>query len=151
MKYIVPVGRIFYSLIFILASFTHFSKDTIAYAAHFGVPMPGLLVPAAGVLAFLGGLSVLLGYRAKIGAWLLVLFLVPVTIVMHRFWGMPDPQFAMLQEIMFMKNLSMLGAALMITYLGSGPCSLCCGISSKLNSNCHFLCRPSVNYIIIWC
>ena len=70
------------------------------------------------------GLSILLGYHAKIGAWLIALFLVGVTPMMHRFWGVSDPMMAQTQMIMFMKNASMLGAALIITQLGSGPWSL---------------------------
>ena len=72
----------------------------------------------------LGGLSIALGYRAKLGAWLIVLFLVPVTLMLHRFWGLSDPQATGLQLAMFMKNLSLLGAALIIARLGSGPLSL---------------------------
>ena len=125
MKYVLLIGRVFYSLIFILAAFGHFSKGSMDYAAQMGVPMAQFLVPFAGVLSLLGGLSILLGYRAKIGAWLLVIFLVPVTFMMHRFWGPMDPQMAMMQQIMFLKNLSMLGGALVIAYFGAGPCSLC--------------------------
>jgi putative oxidoreductase len=92
-------------------------------SAH-GVPFAMVLVPLAGVMAFAGGVSVLLGYRARFGALLLVLFLVPVTLIMHRFWGLADPQVAMLQKIMFLKNVSMIGTALMVMYNGSGPYSL---------------------------
>src|SRR6266508_3304433 len=81
-----------------------------------GVPMAGLLVPLSGVIAMAGGLSVLLGYRARIGAWLLALFLVPVTVMMHPFWAVKEPMMAQIQMVMFMKNLSMLGGALLISY-----------------------------------
>jgi putative oxidoreductase len=124
MRFLVPIGRIFYVVIFLMAVPGHFSKGTIAYAAQAGVPYPQYLVPLSGVIALLGGLSILLGYHAKIGAWLLVLFLVPVTLSMHNFWAVTDAQAAMMQQIMFMKNVSMLGAALMLTHFGSGPCSL---------------------------
>lgn len=60
-------GRVLFSAMFIMAGFLHFSAQEIAYAANAGVPMPGLLVPVAGILALAGGLSILLGYRAKIG------------------------------------------------------------------------------------
>src|SRR2546422_8076498 len=69
----------------------HFSAGYIGYAAQAGVPAPGLLVPLSGVIATLGGLSITLGYKAKIGAWLIVLFLVPVTLKMHNFWAVTDP------------------------------------------------------------
>jgi putative oxidoreductase len=121
---IVLVGRTFFALIFLMTVLNHFSSQTAAYAASQGVPMASLAVPFSGVLAILGGLSILLGYRARIGAWLIVLFLVGITPMMHRFWTVTDPMMHQMQMIMFMKNLSMLGAALIITQLGSGPWSL---------------------------
>lgn len=124
LQYVVPAGRALYASIFLMAAFGHFSPQTIAYAASQGVPFAGLAVPLSGVLALVGGLSVLLGYKAKVGAWLLVLFLVPVTLMMHNFWAVTDPMMAKMQQVMFMKNLSMLGGALLITYFGAGPLSL---------------------------
>jgi putative oxidoreductase len=124
MKYLVLLGRIFYSLIFILAAPGHFRVDHVAYAAQSGVPMPNVLVPLSGAIAFFGALSVLFGFKARWGAALLVIFLVPVTLTMHRFWGLTDPQMAMMQQINFMKNLSMLGGAILIIHFGSGPASL---------------------------
>ncbi|MBI1803740.1 MAG: DoxX family protein [Ignavibacteriae bacterium] len=124
MKYIVLLGRIFYSSIFVMASFGHFSEQTIGYAAAQGVPLASIAVPLSGVMALLGGLSVALGYKAKYGAWLLVLFLVPVTVMLHNFWAVTDPMMARMQQVMFMKNLTMLGSAFLIAHFGSGPLSL---------------------------
>jgi putative oxidoreductase len=124
MQYAVLVGRILYSAIFVISLVGHFSPMTIGYAAQSGVPLPGLLVPLSGIIAAVGGLSILLGYRAKLGAWLIVLFLVPVTLTMHNFWAVADPMMAQMQQAMFMKNLSMLGGALLIAYFGAGPLSL---------------------------
>lgn len=119
----VLLGRVFFSLIFVVAGFNHFSKQTIAYAASQGVPLASIAVPLAGVIAIVGGLSILLGYRAKVGAWLIALFLVGVT-PMHNFWAVHDPMMAQIQMIMFMKNISMLGGALLISQVGAGPFSL---------------------------
>lgn len=124
MRYYVLLGRIFYSVIFVIASVGLFSKEPIGYAAAKGVPLPSIAVPLAGVVALLGGLSVLLGYKAKLGAWLLVLFLVPVTLSMHNFWAVQDAATAQLEQINFMKNVSMLGAAFLIAYFGAGPLSV---------------------------
>jgi putative oxidoreductase len=121
---VVFAGRLFFSAIFLLSGFSHFSAKTIGYAAANGVPFASLAVPASGILALIGALSILLGYRARIGAWLLVLFLVPVTLTMHNFWSVSDPMVAQMQMINFMKNLSMLGGALLITQFGAGPWSL---------------------------
>jgi putative oxidoreductase len=124
MRVLVPIGRALFSLIFIASVFGNFSRGTIESAAAHGVPFATILVPLSGILALAGGLSVLLGYRARFGAFLLLLFLVPVTLVMHRFWGLADPQVAALQRVMFLKNLSMIGGALVLMYYGSGPVSL---------------------------
>jgi len=121
---VVVLGRFLFALIFVMSSFGHFSKQTIVYAAAQGVPLASLVVPFSGALALLGGLSILLGYRAKIGAWLIVLFLVPVSFSMHKFWGITDPTTAQMQMIHFMKNMSMLGGALLISQFGAGPLSL---------------------------
>lgn len=124
MRAIVPVGRVLFALIFVTSVIGHFSSAGIAEAAAHGVPLATILVPLSGLLALVGGLSVMLGYRARFGALLLLVFLIPVTLVMHKFWGLPDPQIAMLQKINFMKNTSLMGACLLIMYYGSGPYSL---------------------------
>ncbi|HEY3818017.1 MAG TPA: DoxX family protein [Polyangiaceae bacterium] len=118
-----PLGRLLFAAIFILASFGHFSSREIAYAAQQGVPYAHALVPISGVIALVGGLSVLFGFKAKLGAWLLVIFLVPVTLTMHAFWRAHDPMMAQMQQAMFLKNVSMLGGALLIAYFGAGPIS----------------------------
>lgn len=124
LRWLVPVGRALFAAVFILASFGHFSSGTIGYAASAGVPLAGIAVPLSGVLALVGGLSVLLGYRARLGAVLLIIFLVPVTLMMHKFWAVSDPMMARMQQVMFLKNVSMTGAALLIAYFGAGPVSI---------------------------
>lgn len=124
MKIILLIGRVLFSLIFIIKSLEHFSPRMVDHAVEMGVPMASFLVPIAGIIAFLGGISILLGYKAKIGAWLLVIFLLPTAFAMHKFWQSGDAFSLMMQQYCFFKNVSMLGAALMIAYFGSGPLSL---------------------------
>jgi len=121
---IVLLGRLFYALIFLMAAPGNFTKQGIAYAASQGVPLASIGVPLMGVISLVGGLSILLGYRARIGACFIALFLLVVTPVMHKFWGLTDPMMAQMQMINFMKNLSMFGGALLITQFGAGPLSL---------------------------
>jgi putative oxidoreductase len=121
---VVLLGRFFFALIFLMAGANHFSKQTIGYAVSAGVPLASIAVPLSGVLSIAGGLSILLGYRAKLGGWLIVLFLVPVTLMMHKFWLVQDPMMAQIQMILFMKNVAMLGGALLISQFGAGPFSL---------------------------
>jgi putative oxidoreductase len=121
---VVLLGRFLFVLIFLMSGPRHFSSQTIGYAASQGVPLASILVPLSGILALAGGLSILLGYGAKIGAWLIAIFLVPVTLMLHKFWGISDPMMAQVQMVMFMKNVSMLGGALFISQFGAGPFSL---------------------------
>lgn len=124
MKIIELFGRILFSLIFLTSAINHFSEQTIQYAASQGVPFASVMVPASGIIAIIGALSIIFGYKARAGALLIALFLVPVTLMMHQFWTISDPVMRQMQMAMFMKNTSMLGGALLIAYFGSGPLSL---------------------------
>ncbi len=121
---LVPLARALFSAIFLLAGPGHFNPATIAYARSAGVPFAPLLVPASGVLAFLSGLSVLLGFRARVGAAMIAAFLIPVTLAMHAFWAVKDPVMGQMQFVMFMKNVGLLGGALLVAHFGAGPYSL---------------------------
>jgi putative oxidoreductase len=123
-KYIFVIGRVLFSLVFIVKPVEHFSQAMIDHAARMGVPFASILVPLWGALGLLGGLSILLGYKATTGAWLLVLFLIPTTLYMHPFWNSQEAFSKMMHSYCSWKNLAMLGAALMITQTGSGPLSL---------------------------
>jgi putative oxidoreductase len=124
MRSLVPIARLLFVALFLMSAPNHFKAGTIAYAAQQGVPFATILVPLSGILAIAGGLSVLLGWHARAGAWLLVAFLVPVTLAMHAFWNVPDPMMKQVQMAFFMKNLAMLGGALLVAYFGAGPVSL---------------------------
>ena len=120
MRYVIPIGRILFALIFISAAPRHFTHEGIQHAADLGVPAASLLVPISGILALLGGLSVATGFKSRWGAWMLIAFLVPVTFGMHAFWRLHDPNSIHFQQAMFWKNMSMFGAALILTQLKSG-------------------------------
>lgn len=124
MKFVVLLGRILFSFIFLRSGFGHFSSQTISYADSHGVPAASVLVPVSGILAIIGAISIIIGYKAKIGAWLIVVFLIPVTLMMHNFWTLTDPMMKQTEMAMFWKNISMLGGALLITWFGAGPLSL---------------------------
>jgi putative oxidoreductase len=124
MKITTLVGRILYSILFIMSAPGHFSAETIGYAASQGVPLANLAVPASGILALLGGLSIALGYKARWGALALIAFLVPVTFMMHNFWAVSDPMMHQMQLVMFMKNIGLIGGALTFVVHGAGALSL---------------------------
>lgn len=123
-RYLFPVGRALFALIFITAVPRHFTTEGIRHAAELGLPAAELLVPLAGVMALLGGVSVAFGYKTRWGAWCLVAFLIPVTLTMHAFWRLHDGYAIHVQQAMFAKNLSMLGAAVLVAQFGAGAFSI---------------------------
>jgi len=137
LRYVALMARQLFSVIFIIASAGHFTDATIASAAGHGVPMAGVLVPVSGLIALAGGLSVLFGYQAKAGAWLLVLFLVPVTLVMHPFWAVGDPAMFPVQLALFSRNVLMLGAALLVARAGAGSLSLDALLAEPVRLDCE--------------
>jgi putative oxidoreductase len=115
MNYLFFLGRLLFGGFFLLAGSRHFTRlaAMAPYAASKGVPFPKAAVLGSGLLAALGGLSILLGLRPKCGILLLAIFLVPTTIAMHNFWADRDPQARQFNEVQFQKNLALLGGALM--------------------------------------
>ncbi len=86
--------------------------------------MASIAVPFSGCMALIGAISIIIGFKARWGAWILVAFLIPVTLMMHNFWAISDPMMHQMQMTMFLKNLSLLGGALLIAFYGAGALSL---------------------------
>jgi putative oxidoreductase len=109
------VGRIIVGAYYLFSAFNHFTRlgSMAAFAAAKHVPAPEAAVFASGVLLAIAGLSLLLGVFPKIGVAALVLFMVPVTIMMHAFWSETDPAARMSDMINFTKNFALLGSSLM--------------------------------------
>jgi putative oxidoreductase len=123
-SYLAPLGRALFALIFVWFGPSMFDAGSIAKAASKGVPLASIAVPFGGVLAIAGAILVATGYRARIGAAMIAAFLLPVTFFMHAYWTIPDAAAAGVQKVMFLKNLSMLGAALVFVTQGAGPISV---------------------------
>ena len=126
MEVVVLIGRILFSAIFIGSGVQHFTRAAMMspHAAAKGVPFPDLMVRLAGAMVFLSGISVLVGAYARIGAALLVLFLIPTAFVMHNYWTLSDPAAKANDQAHFFKDIALAGTALLIWYAGSGPFSL---------------------------
>ena len=110
------IGRIIFGLYFLYNSYQHFAKLGMmaGYAKSKGVPMAQFSVIFSGLLLLLGGLSILLGIYPLVGIILLILFLVPVTFMMHQFWAAKEPMQKMSETINFLKNMALIGALLML-------------------------------------
>ena len=122
--FLVPIARAIFAALFVMTAMGQFTPAAIEYAQTAGVPFARLLVPVSGVIATIGGLSVLFGYRAKLGALLILVFIVPVTLVMHDFWTLADPVAQQAQLAMFLRNLAIASGALVVLRFGAGPLSV---------------------------
>jgi putative oxidoreductase len=120
------MGRVLLCTIFFMAAvgnkIPHFS-EVAKVMDSVGVPAPQLLLVGAIVFLIVGSLSVIVGYHARIGAALLLTFLVLASYYFHPFWKL-EGQAQQEQMIHFMKNLSMMGAMLFVLANGSGPMSV---------------------------
>jgi uncharacterized membrane protein YphA (DoxX/SURF4 family) len=107
-------GRALFGGYFLYNAVNHFqNKEMLAgYGASKGVPNPEIAVAGTGAMMLAGGLSILAGVRPKLGASLIGAFLIGVTPKMHDFWNVQDGQQRMGEQINFLKNLALLGGAL---------------------------------------
>jgi len=119
------LGRFLIALIFLLSGFNKIGgfAQTAGYMASKGLPMVEVLLVLTIVIEIGAALMLIVGWRARIGAAALLLWMIPVTLVFHNFWAVPAEQ-QQLQMIMFLKNLSMMGAMLYVMAFGSGPYSV---------------------------
>lgn len=108
------IGRLLFGGFFLYAGINHFRnhKSMAPYAESKGVPKPDLSVTLAGVPLVIGGTSMLLGLKPKLGALAILGFLAGVSPVMHDFWRAEEPNARMNDRINFMKNLALAGGAL---------------------------------------
>jgi putative oxidoreductase len=110
------MGRLIFGGFFLYSGVHHFlDTATLAqYAGAKGVPMPEVAVLLTGALLVVGALSILLGILPRLGLACIILFLVGVTPTMHAFWSVADPQMRQMDMGNFMKNLALLGGAMMM-------------------------------------
>jgi len=120
MSFLVLVGRILFSALFLYSAVGHLTKTKMmaGYAQMRGVPQAHVATLVTGVMLVVGGLSVLLGVWADLGALILAAFLLPTAVLMHGFWR-DSGEARMMEQTQFMKDTALGGAALMLAGLFS--------------------------------
>jgi putative oxidoreductase len=120
------VGRILLCTIFLMSAVGNKIPNFSAVAglmAKVGVPAPQFMLVGAIAFLIVGSLSIIVGYKARFGAGLLLVFLVLATYFFHDFWNHTGQE-QQEQMIQFMKNLGLMGAMLLVIANGPGPLSL---------------------------
>lgn len=116
MDIVLVIGRILFSLMLVTGGLNHFTKTEAmaGYAAHKGVPQAKLAVSLSGLMLLAGGLSIILGVWADLGALVVAVVLLAMALKMHDYWKAADAQAKQMETISFFKNVSMAGAALVM-------------------------------------
>jgi len=115
------IGRVLLAAMFVLAGIDKITgfEGTAGYIASVGLPFAELLTVVTIAVEIGAGLALIIGFQARIAALLLAGFTLAASVLFHNFWAMPAEQ-AYIQQLMFMKNLSVAGGLLMIVALGGG-------------------------------
>ena len=118
------LGRIMLALIFVVSGFGKLTgyEGTAAYMAGAGLPAVTILLPLTILIELGGGLLLMIGWRTRMVATIMFLFLIPVTLVFHG--SAADPAQARMQAIHLMKNISIMGGMLMLVAFGPGGWSV---------------------------
>jgi len=122
---LVVVGRVLLALMFIMAGFSKLGNisGTAGYIASGGLPLASVLAVVVGLLELLGGIAIAIGFHARWAALALGLFTIAASLLFHQFWAVA-PEQAFVQQLMFMKNLSVAGGLFIVAALGAGPLSI---------------------------
>lgn len=115
------IGRGMFTLIFFLSGITHFTDiESYVRLMHEAIPARPFWVLVSGAVELAGAILILTNRAPRLGGWLLVLFLVPVTVAVHGVDMVlnPDERLRAIQLSFFLKGVTMTGAALLITQLG---------------------------------
>lgn len=126
-------GRVLIALIFLMSAigskipkFTNVAE----YMASEGVPIPRIMLSGAIVFLIIGSFSIIVGYKVRFGAGMLLVFLLLATYFFHDFWGVEGEE-KEAQMIQFMKNLSLMGTMLFLIANGAGPISMDASTNAK--------------------
>lgn len=123
--YPVLIARLLLALMFLLGGIGKFTglDGTAGYIASVGLPAPQLLAVGAGLVEVIGALLLVVGWQTRWAALALAGFTLLATFLFHNYWAIPAEQ-QMMQQLMFMKNLAIVGGLLMVFAFGAGSLSL---------------------------
>ncbi|MDH0900536.1 DoxX family protein [Comamonas aquatica] len=119
------VGRLLLAWLFVPAGFGKIAgfSGAVGYATSVGLPLPEVGVAVGLLIELLGGLMLLVGFMVRPAAVLLAFFTLVASFFFHAYWSLPADQ-AMMQQLMFNKNLAISGGLLAFAAFGAGRWSL---------------------------
>lgn len=119
------VGRIIFAIPFLISGLTHFQAgdQMVAYARAMGAPLASLGGWPAGLWLLAAGVSVSVGIWPDLGALMIVLWGIPTAYYIHGWWRYDDEQQKQHQQVVFMRNVTFVGAAIALfaAFIAFGP------------------------------
>jgi putative oxidoreductase len=119
------IGRILLALLFLPAGLSKISgfAGTAGYIGSVGLPLPEVAAAVAILVEVGGGLALIAGFGTRFAAIALAVFTLVATFAFHNYWAMPADK-VMIQQLMFFKNIAVVGGLLALAALGAGKLSL---------------------------
>jgi putative oxidoreductase len=136
------VGRVLLGVLFLpagLLKLTGFA-GTAGYIASAGLPLPEVGAALAIVIEIGGGAALIAGFHARLAAQVLAVFTLVATVCFHNFWAVPADQ-AFVQQLLFFKNIAVIGGLLMLAAHGAGAWS----VDAKSDPDDHPLAHDHVH------
>jgi putative oxidoreductase len=117
-------GRILISVMFLISGFFKVGgyAQIVGYATAVHLPAPGVAIALAAAVELACGLAILAGFKTRFAAWLLFLYLIPVTYFFHNFWAVQGQE-QQTQMVNFLKNAAIMGGLLVLAVHGAGAYS----------------------------
>lgn len=122
---LIIVGRVLLALMFVLSGLSKLGniQGTAGFIAAAGLPLPTLVAVATGLFEVAAGLALAVGWRGRVAACLLGLFTLVASVTFQAYWSAP-PEQLFIQQLLFMKNVSVAGGMFFITAVGAGRGSI---------------------------
>jgi len=119
------IGRILITVIFLSSGFAKLASwsGAAAFLASKHFPIPSVMLAGAIIVEIIGGLCLVFGFKARIAAFIMFLYLIPTTVIFHNFWTLQGPARGESQGD-FLKNIAIMGGLLMVSAYGPGRLSI---------------------------
>lgn len=119
------IGRWLIAAIFLMSGIAKLTdtSGTVAHMTSAGIPYADTLATVAGVAEILGGIALVLGLLTRVGAFGLILFMIPTTLIFHAFWNYHGDA-RLPQMVNFMKNVAIIGGLAALSAFGAGRFSI---------------------------
>ena len=119
------IGRLLLALMFLPAGWGKLTgfAGSVAYTASGGMPMPEVATAVALAVEIVGSLALIFGLGTRWAALALAFFTLVASFFFHKYWAVPAEQ-VMMQQLMFFKNMAIVGGLLTLAASGAGAWSL---------------------------